>query len=346
MKLYAGCYTDDTPEGGILIFDFCPRTGDLYLLSQFGFAPNPSYLALRGKMLYAVSETAGGALTSFALEDGGAALRPVASVPSGGDDPCHILIWPDGRRLSVANYSSGSLAVFDVLEGGAAARRAAFRQHSGVGHDAQNRQAGPHVHSTGMDASGQLLAADLGLDRIFRYRLGSGGVLQSGASALIAPPGSGPRHFCFSRDGKTLYAVAEMGNQLLEYAYDPEGECALRNVRPLLDAGFAGENLAADIHLAPDGRFLYASNRGDDSIAAFRLGEDGRATFLERTSAHGRGPRNFCLSPDGRFALIANQYSGNIAVCVRDTESGHIGEMVCDVPAPRAVCLALEDGGR
>lgn len=346
MKLYAGCYTGDTPEGGILIFDFCPRTGDLYLLSQFGFAPNPSYLALRGKMLYAVSETAGGALTSFALEDGGAALRPVASVPSGGDDPCHILIWPGGRCLSVANYSSGSLAVFDVLEGGAAARRAAFCQHSGVGHDAQNRQAGPHVHSTGMDASGQLLAADLGLDRIFRYRLDADGVLQSGASALIAPPGSGPRHFCFSRDGKTLYAVAEMGNQLLEYAYDPEGECALRNVLPLLDAGFAGENLAADIHLAPDGRFLYASNRGDDSIAAFRLGKDGRATFLERTSAHGRGPRNFCLSPDGRFALIANQYSGNIAVCVRDTESGHIGEMVCDVPAPRAVCLALEDGGR
>ena len=346
MKLYAGCYTGDTPEGGILIFDFSPRTGDLHLLSQFGFAPNPSYLALRGKMLYAVSETAGGALTSFALEDGGAALRPVASVPSGGDDPCHILIWPDGQHLSVANYSSGSLAVFDVLEGGAAARRAAFCQHSGVGHDAQNRQAGPHVHSTGMDASGQLLAADLGLDRIFRYRLDADGVLQSGASALVAPPGSGPRHFCFSRDGKTLYAVAEMGNQLLEYAYDPEGECALRNVLPLLDAGFAGENLAADIHLAPDGRFLYASNRGDDSIAAFRLGEDGRATLLERTSAHGRGPRNFCLSPDGRFALIANQYSGNIAVCVRDTESGHIGEMVCDVPAPRAVCLALEDGGR
>ena len=346
MKLYAGCYTGDTPEGGILIFDFSPRTGDLQVLSQFSFAPNPSYLALRGKMLYAVSETAGGALTSFALEDGGAALRPVASVPSGGDDPCHILIWPDGRHLSVANYSSGSLAVFDVLEGGAAARRAAFCQHSGVGHDAQNRQAGPHVHSTGMDASGQLLAADLGLDRIFRYRLDADGVLQSGASALVAPPGSGPRHFCFSRDGKTLYAVAEMGNQLLEYAYDPEGECALRNVLPLLDAGFAGENLAADIHLAPDGRFLYASNRGDDSIAAFRLGEDGRATFLERTSAHGRGPRNFCLSPDGRFALIANQYSGNIAVCVRDTESGHIGEMVCDVPAPRAVCLALEDGGR
>lgn len=346
MKLYAGCYTGDTPEGGILIFDFSPRTGDLQLLSQFSFAPNPSYLALRGKMLYAVSETAGGALTSFALEDGGAALRPVASVPSGGDDPCHILIWPDGQHLSVANYSSGSLAVFDVLEGGAAARRAAFCQHSGVGHDAQNRQAGPHVHSTGMDASGQLLAADLGLDRIFRYRIDADGVLQSGASALIAPPGSGPRHFCFSRDGKTLYAVAEMGNQLLEYAYDPEGECALRNVLPLLNAGFAGENLAADIHLAPDGRFLYASNRGDDSIAAFRLGEDGRATFLERTSAHGRGPRNFCLSPDGRFALIANQYSGNIAVCVRDTESGHIGEMVCDVPAPRAVCLALEDGGR
>ena len=346
MKLYAGCYTGDTPEGGILIFDFCPRTGALHLLSQFGFAPNPSYLALRGKMLYAVTETAGGALTSFALEDGGAALRPVASVPSGGDDPCHILVWPDGRRVSVANYSSGSLAVFDVLEGGAAARRAAFCQHSGVGHDAQNRQAGPHVHSTGMDASGQLLAADLGLDRIFRYRLDADGVLQSGASALVAPPGSGPRHFCFSRDGKTLYAVAEMGNQLLEYAYDPEGECALRNVLPLLDAGFAGENLAADIHLAPDGRFLYASNRGDDSIAAFRLSEDGRATVLERTSAHGRGPRNFCLSPDGRFALIANQYSGNIAVCVRDTESGHIGEMVCDVPAPRAVCLALEDGGR
>ena len=108
MKLYAGCYTGDTPEGGILIFDFCPRTGDLHLLSQFGFAPNPSYLALRGKMLYAVSETAGGALASFALEDGGAVLRPVASVPSGGDDPCHILIWPDGRHLSVANYSSGS----------------------------------------------------------------------------------------------------------------------------------------------------------------------------------------------------------------------------------------------
>ena len=82
-----------------------------------------------------------------------------------------------------------------------------------------------------------------------------------------------------------------------------------------------------------------------DSIAAFRLDEDGRAAFWERTSAHGRGPRNFCLSPDGRFALIANQYSGNIAVCARDTESGHIGEMVCDVPAPRAVCLALEDGG-
>lgn len=344
MRLYAGCYTDETPEGGILSFDFCPETGALRPISGFGFSPNPSYLALRGRMLYAVSETAGGAVTSFALEADGAP-RPVSSMPSGGDDPCHIFIWPDGRRMTVANYSSGSLVALELLPGGAAARRSDFIQHRGAGHFAQGRQASPHLHSTGVDASGQLLAADLGLDRIFRYRLGADGKLQPGAPAIVAPPGAGPRHFCFSRDGGTLYAVAELGNLLLEYAYDPAGECALRAAHPLLDEAFTGENLAADVHLSPDGRFLYASNRGADDIAAFRIGADGRAAFIGRSSAHGRGPRNFCLSPDGRFALIANQYSGNIAVCARDVASGLMGALVCSVDAPRAVCLAL-DGGK
>lgn len=336
--LYVGTYTTGTASQGVYHFAFCTQTGALTLLDT---APceDPSFLAVRGDRLYAGSERmAHGGVTAFAIHAQSGALSDPQRLEVPGAALCHVCLWPDGRHLSAANYMSGSLATCALDERGAPKQVTQLVQHTGVGHDSAGRQEGPHVHSTLIDPQGRLLAADLGLDRLVRYRAHANGTLTLDDTArFVAPPGAGPRHFAFSADGKWLYVVAEMGNALLVYDYAAAGDVTPRQVLPLLPQGYCGGGLAA--HIVREGSTLYVSNRGHDSLTVFDVQPNGTVQLRGHASAHGKGPRHFCV--DGSYVVLANQQSDSVVVCRRDPLTGDVGAKVAQAHVPQAVCVVV-----
>ena len=202
-------------------------------------------------------------------------------------------------------------------------------QHEGAGFLSATRQEGPHVHATLLSPDGaRLYASDLGLDWLSAYDIGPDGTLTEAEFQLRTPEGEGPRHFLFTGNGKYLYLVTELGNKLFVCASPDGGKTYTRiQAAPTLPEGFAGENLAADLHISPDGRFLYVSNRGHDSLALFAVCADGKVEARGHFPSGGSWPRNFCLTPDGRWLIVANQYAGTLCVYPRDPETGAPGEL-------------------
>lgn len=252
---------------------------------------------------------------------------------------CHITVWPGGKFASATNYQTGSLMVFPVEKNGVLGQLVSVTQYSGRGPNL-SRQEGPHTHSSMVDPSGRwLVVAELGIDRVFLYRIdGENGTLTPvDMSGIAAPPGSGPRHFAFSKDGKFLYVTGELQSCVLCYGFDGEtGKLELLQTCSALPETFHAENLTADIHLSGDGRFLYVSNRGHDSIAVLAVGHDGLLQNTGWFSCHGKGPRHFRLIGED-LILIANQVSGNLVCCRRDGQTGALGEVCSELPAPAVV---------
>ena len=304
-------------------------------------AVNPSFVCVdeKNRRLYAVQETqqwqgeAGGGVSQWRY-DGEGRFTLEAAYGTGGADPCHLALSPDGRWLAVANYSGGSLAVFPRDDQGRMLpERRLFRHHGGSVNPA--RQEGPHVHSALFDGTGRLFAADLGGDRLACYRCG-GDVVPDPAGDLPTAPGSGPRCGECSADGRHLYVIHELNSTVAHYVCDG-GAVMLRETVSTLPAGYAGANTAADVHLSPDGRHLYASNRGHDSIAVFRVEADGSLSLLGHQPCGGRTPRNFAIDPEGQYLLAANQDTDNIAVFAIG-EDGLLRQ-TGDVPFPSPVCI-------
>lgn len=345
--IYAGAYTEENGEGGIthLLLDtekqtmVCKST-----CSEAG--ESPSFLAVTEKHLYAVSEQAEkGAVSSFDRDPDTGELRLLNRIDTEGTLMCHLCVWPGERYLSAANYGSGSLMVCPVSEKGAG-QPVAFIQHHGVGYASETRQEGPHVHATGLSSDGTYLyASDLGLDQVFCYRIGKGGELQCAEEEeqIHTPDGTGPRHFVFSGDGQFLYLVTEMGNRLFVCKKQDSGSrYRIIQEAGTLPADYREMNLAADIHLSKDGKFLYISNRGADNVAVFSISDQtGFAELVGFCECGGEFPRHFCLTPDDRFVLVANQKSGNVALYERNTETGLLGEKLDDVRIPQVSCVCV-----
>lgn len=298
-----------------------------------------TYADAGGKGLYYVPELAGGwhvgeAVTelqnvSFGLTHGGKRYlldeidkgrlrvtdrggRILADVSSGGDAPCHVAIAPDGQTLAVANYVSGTVAVYPIASDGLPGA-ATIRQHDGHGPNA-DRQASPHAHWVGFSRDGRHLhSVDLGADAIFRYSL-DGSMPGNAQVAWRAPPGWGPRHLAHHPRMPLAYVVTELSNMLVTLDAHPNGSFTTRASTSLLPAGFTGKSQAAHIAIDAAGRRLYASNRGDDSIAVFALDTNGNASAIQHIKSGGRWPRFFLLLEDIGLCLVANQRSGNIAV--------------------------------
>ncbi len=323
QRLYASGYTDArilggrgaTGNPGIRVYDV-GTDGRLSLVSEQGASENPSFLAvLPGRVLAACEQIGTGHVDGY-VKSGGE-LKRAASLPVPGTSMCHICIWPDGRFASVSNYTTGELAVV-ALENGLPKALVCMVRHRGVGFDKGGRQEGPHVHSTAVGPDGEYLyAADLGLDRVFVYRIDRAtGKLRRAPAALQirTDPGQGPRHFCFSPDGRFLYVDTEMGGRVYTYEKDAETG-AFRQIRNLsvLPEGFAGANTTADVRLSPNGRVLYVSNRGADTIACLsRDAESGQLSPLCDFRLDGAGPRNFALDRAGRRMAVACQSSGDL----------------------------------
>ncbi|HRX58857.1 MAG TPA: lactonase family protein [Eubacteriales bacterium] len=300
--------------------------------------PNPTYLALSAdnRFLYTVNELkeyhdeSSAAVSAYRIDPETGGLTLISRRMTGGADTCYLAVSPNGRYLSVANYSGGSFALFPILPDGSLATPSCFVQHYGHG-ALPDRQAGPHVHQITADPSGnRFLVADLGTDKIFVYGIDweTGCISPNAAPAIPLAPGEGPRQFVFDHSGQFLYLVTEMGNTVCTFAYNSETGTArlLQRISTLPD-GFTGGSIAACIKLHPNGKLLYTSNRGHDSIACYRILNDGTLERLFVQPLGGRTPRDFNLTPEGNFLLAGLQDSNELVRFAVDGETGTLAEL-------------------
>lgn len=345
--LHVGTYTNDGRSQGIYAVRMNEATGELTLAGVTAQATNPSFLvpSRDGRFVYAVNETTeyegekSGAVSGFARGATGE-LALVARQPSRGGAPCYISLDRGERYALVANYVGGSVAVFPLDGRGGLGPASAFVQHEGRGPNAQ-RQEGPHAHSIMVDATNQwALAADLGLDRIFIYRFDqtSGTLIRAGEGVLA--PGAGPRHFVFNQEQTKVYVVNELNSTLTVFSWDvSRGTLGELQTVTTLPEPFSGQNSPADIHLHPSGRFLYMSNRGQNSIVAYTVGAGGLLAPLQTISTGGNWPRNFAIDPSGRFLFVANQRSDSIVGFTIDASTGRLKRTGEPLSIPLPVCL-------
>ena len=347
--VFIGTYTEGSESEGIYRFRFDDETGALSPAGTAGISTNPSFLALHPQknLLFAVGETRDfngsdcGSLAAFEIDPSTGELAEINRVSSSGGIPCHLVTDREGKHLLVANYHGGNVAVVPVGEDGKLGARSAFVQHEGSSVD-KSRQESPHAHSINLDrANRRAFAADLGTDELVIYEFDRGrGTLERSGAVDIAP-GSGPRHLAIRPDGKFLYLLNELKSTLTVIAYEPgSGDCEQLQTISTLPGDYRGANGTAEVQITPDGRFLYASNRGHDSLACFRIDADsGRLTLIEIQPTGGSAPRNFGIHPGGRFIIAANQNSDSLRVFAIDQASGELEDTGHSARCPKPVCV-------
>lgn len=347
--MFIGTYTNGKSEG-IYGFRFDPSKPDARQVSVTAGIRNPSFLAMSpdGRFLFAVSELNGGGdagrVISYRVDGANGVLTRINDQPSGGDDPCYVTVDKTGRWVIVGNYSSGSLSVLPVNADGSLGQAVSRQVHEGSGPNA-SRQEKPHVHATVLSPDNRYLyVPDLGADKIFVYRFDAAtGKLTPGDMPFrAAHPGSGPRHFVFHPEKQFAYLVEELTGSISVYHLTPEnGALAWVQRLSTLPAGFQGFAGSADIHISPDGRFLYATNRGDaNNIAIFRINKkNGQLSPAGHQGAGGIHPRNFSITQDGRWLLCANRDSDEIVIFQRDRKTGKLTETGKRIRVPSPVCI-------
>lgn len=354
QTIYVGTYTRGKRDKGIFIYDFDDETGKLKQRDAVGGVDDPSFLAVSPdrRCLLAASEGSvfdgkeGGGVCSFAVDPDTGDLTRLTGEATYGEHPCYVSFDASGQWAFAANYGAGSLAMMQVKIDGSVGPTTAVVRHHGRS-VSETRQTSPHVHCVRVDPQGRhLFVADLGLDQIIAYPLElSGGRLDTSAPVITrARPGAGPRHLEFHPNGRYLYVSNELDSTVVAYALDAEsGHLTHLQTLSTLPDGHKGENDVADIHFDPSGRYLYVSNRGDDSLAAFAVDADlGTMIPLGHTSVRGHWPRNFGFDLSGRYVLVANQKSNDIQL-FRFNDDGSLkatGESV-DVKEPVCVIAAV-----
>lgn len=353
MHFYIGTYTSGKSEG-IYLYRLDATTGEMSHVSTTKGVVDPSYLALdhRGKYLFAVNEVTdfggkkSGAISAFAINQGTGDLRFLNQQASAGGAPCYLSVNRQGRFVLVANYTGGNVSVLPVRPQGSLGEIVDLDQHHGSSVN-RERQEGPHAHCIVLDpAEEHAYSCDLGTDRVMIYDFNSktGKLTPNKESWVQTSPGAGPRHITFHPDGRRAYVINELDATVSVFEHDQKTG-ALKEIQNLrtLPADFKGANTSADIHVAPNGRFLYCSNRGHDSIAAFEIDRGtGKLSFIQHVPTQGKNPRNFVIDPTGAFILVANQGSDNIVAFRLDRSTGKLLPTghVANVPSP--VCLKFQ----
>ena len=352
LAVYVGTYTGSGSRG-IYRFELDLASGAWTDPVLAGESENPSFLAIHpnGRFLYAVNElgTFGGsptgAVSAFAIGGATGSLTPIGQRASGGADPCHVTVDRGGRNVLVANYTGGSVAVLPIGEDGRLQAASMVIRHHGSGAD-KSRQEGPHAHAIVLDPAERFaLAADLGADLIFVYRFNAAkGALEPDDPADVAlDGGTGPRHLAWHTSGAYLYAINELRSTLTAFRYDARrGALEPFQTISTLPGGFSGANKAAEVAVSPDGRFLYASNRGDDSIAVFKVdAASGALALVGHFSTGGRTPRHFAIDSTGRWLVAANQDSDSIVVFRLDPVTGRPSPVGRPITISKPVCVLL-----
>lgn len=335
---FASGYTS-AEQPGIQSFHLDENTGEITALGSFTGINAPSFLLAHpnGRWLYAASETgkdshgALGEVWAFQYEREPFSIQLINQQTSRGDYPCHLQLDRTGGWLMATNYGTGNAALYPVQSDGALGEITDFVQHHGKGPNSA-RQESSHVHSSIFTPDNQYaIIADLGVDQLVIYQFEQSTGKLTPHSSVKTSPGAGPRHLVFHPNGKWMYAANELNNTVTLYDYDAvNGALHERQTLPTIPSDYPA-NIVADIHITPSGSRVYISNRGHNNIAVYDVGEDGRLTLVSHPSCGGNWPRNFALSPSGRFLLVANQYSNEIcALPILDVEDC-LGEPVAKV---------------
>ena len=342
---YVGTYTRPNKSKGIYAWRFQPATGKLTAIGLVGETTSPSFLAIHPtrKFLYAVNEISNyegkraGSVTAFAMDTKTGQLKLLNTVTSRGDGPCHLALDPTGRWLYVANYGGGSVAEYPVHEDGSLGESSAFDQHAGSSVNRQ-RQAGPHAHETVLSPDGKtVFVPDLGLDQILSYKVG--GLTPNDPPYIKIAPGAGPRHMAFTPNGRYAYVMTEMTASVVALRY--EGG-KFEELQTLPTAELGANISGAEIAVHPNGKFVYSSTRGANSIGVFAINADkGTLTQVERTPSGGKTPRNFAIDPTGAYLFAAHQDSDNVVVFRIDGKTGKLTPTGDTVEAFAAVCVTF-----
>jgi len=348
IYMFIGSYAA-AEDPGLHVYSYDQESGSLKEIQQISGHPNPSFLAVHpsGKFLYAVNEIGNfmdrreGSVTSFIINKGELEYLNIQS--SMGASPCHITILPDGSHVLVANYSAGNITALPVSHDGALEKATRVIQHEGSGPD-QRRQRGPHAHSIYPSSDGSwIFAADLGTDKVMIYRnRGEDNLLIPNPASPYAKmvPGAGPRHLAFHPGGRWIYVINELNSTVTRLDFDDaSGQVSVLESVTTLPAGWDDANFCADIHVHPGGKFLYASNRGHNSIAIFRIESDGRIVPAGHEPVRGDWPRNFSIDPAGKRLFVANQNSANITIFNIDQNSGDLTYTGEELKIDRPVCI-------
>ena len=352
LALYVGTYTSGGSEG-IYLYRLDLADGSLKHAGTTAGVVNPSYLTLdaRRRFLYAVNEVeefggaASGAVSAFAVDRRTGALSFLNQRASKGGAPCYVSVAADGKFVLVANYVGGNVAVLPVGRGGKLGEAVDVEQHTGAGPD-RERQEAAHAHFITLDRENRFAySCDLGTDKVMVYRFDrrTGSLSPNAPPSLSLKPGAGPRHLAFHPRGRFAYVLNELDSTVTALAHDP-ARGTLRELQTVsaLPRDFAGANTGADIHLTPDGRFLYSSNRGHDSLARFAVNaRTGALRPVGHTPTEGKTPRNFVIDPTGRFVLVANQKSDTVVTFRLDARTGALRPTGQTASVPSPVCLKL-----
>jgi 6-phosphogluconolactonase len=327
--LLIGTYTKGKSKG-IYVYRFYAETGRLAYLNEIDEVSNPSYLTVanNNKFVYAVNENDKGEVSAFKFDAKQGKLEFINKQSSLGASPCYISVDKAQKNAFIANYSSGTIAVLPINKDGSLGN--GIQTMHDDGHSVnKERQEAAHVHTAILSPDEKyVLYTDLGNDKLHvtRYHAGKESPLTDAKPAFITvTPGDGPRHLVFSNDKKHVYLITEMGSNIHVFDYD-NGKLTAKQTVSFLAPGFKGQTAGAAMHLSPDGKFLYASNRLEtNNITGFAVNEEtGQLTQVDQISSFGKNPRDFAIDPTGNFMLVANQDSDSIFIYMIDKTTGKL----------------------
>ena len=352
--LYVGT-SSERDSKGIYVFEFDRSNNDFSEIQTLTHKASPTFLEIHpnGKFLYAVyregltKDDKNGTLSAFEINQTTGALQLINEVSSEGAGPCHVSVDPEGEYVYVSNYGGGNLAVFPIKGNGSLEPPSDMVQHSG-GSIHPTRQKQPYMHSIIPAKKGDFIyASDLGVDKIFTYKImrESGKLSPTEKSSTSSTPGAGPRHFTLHPSQNLAFSVEELSSTIASYHFNPKtGELKPYERVPMLSPDFPQDksSTAADIHVSPDGKHLYASNRGDDTLVIYSIdANDGKLTLVGHEPTQGAHPRNFYMDQTGDFVLVANKDNDHFVMFDRDKNTGKLKFNGTEVSVPAAVCLKL-----
>ncbi len=343
-NLIIGTYTNSCESKGINVYDFNTKTAEVKLKATSEKIINPSYLTISddARYMYSVNENgAKSTISAFALDGKSGTMQLLNQQDAKGADPCYII--NDAKNVITANYSGGSISVFGKESDGGITPAKQVILHKGKSINTQ-RQESSHVHMVQFSPDKKfVLANDLGTDKIYIYKYNPNAeakILEI-KDSISVKAGSGPRHLTFSRDGKYAYLLQELDGSVTVFSYK-KGTLKKIQETQIVATDFKGQIGAADIHVSPNGKFVYATNRGTaNTISCFEIQKDGQLKSVETIATLGKGPRNFVIDPSGKFLLVAHQYSNDVVIFKMDSTTGKLTDSGKRIELCAPVCLVF-----